>query len=312
MKILKILVSFSCVLIIISCNKENSDFNSLNRDKYSPVVDFLKQNAPVMQTYVVSGSSGGIFISPQGTKITIPPNAFINSSNSKPITGDVSIQFKDLYKKSDMLLSDMPTSTYDGYPLKSGGEFFINATSNTSPLVIAPGKKINIEQPAALTGGIDTINIMQPFAFALLDTGSVWQLSPTDSVNYSINNYIFSLNQLNSPSNWLNCDNSSYFNNFPQTQLMLIPNDAIDVFHTRVYLVFKNISTVVPVWDNGVNFPYPYSPIGLDITLVAAGVKDGKLYSSFVPINITANKTVNFSLNLTTIEDFKSQLNALN
>ncbi len=262
-----------------------------------------------MQTYTVSSAVGGVFISPQGTKIIIPSNAFISPSNSKPITGNVSMQFKDLYKKSDMLLSDMSTNTYDGAPLKSGGEFFINATSNNSSVAIAPGKNIKIEQPAELTGGIDTISNMQPFA--LSDSFPIWQFSPMDSVKYSINDYIFSLNQLNNPGNWLNTDNASFFDNFPQTQLTLIPNDAIDVFHTQVYLVFKNISTVVHIYHNGVNFQYDYSPIGVDLTLVAAGIKDGKLYSSFVPINITANKTVSFSLKITTIEDFKSQLNAL-
>ena len=55
-------------------------------------------------------------------------------------------------------------------------------------------------------------------------------------------------------------------------------------------------------------FPYSYAPKGLECTLVALGVKDGKTYSAFVPITIGDNQTVNFTLSETTTDDFKAQL----
>lgn len=64
--------------------------------------------------------------------------------------------------------------------------------------------------------------------------------------------------------------------------------------------------------DVGNAFPYNYAPVGLPCTVVAIGVKDGKVYSSFTPITISANQTVSFSMSETTTADFKSQLAALN
>jgi hypothetical protein len=64
-------------------------------------------------------------------------------------------------------------------------------------------------------------------------------------------------------------------------------------------------------YDSYSGFPYNYAPQGLPCTLVALGVKNGTLYSSFVPITITANETVSFTLSKTNTNEFKNQLKAL-
>jgi hypothetical protein len=69
---------------------------------------------------------------------------------------------------------------------------------------------------------------------------------------------------------------------------------------------------MVHVYKEGTAFKYNYAPQGSQCTMVAVGVKDGKLYSSFRPVSITGNLTMDFALSETTIDDFKTQLNALN
>lgn len=59
------------------------------------------------------------------------------------------------------------------------------------------------------------------------------------------------------------------------------------------------------------NFPYYYAPVGLQCTVVAIGIKNGVLYSSFTPTTISNNLTVNFSLNSTTTTDFVAALKLL-
>jgi hypothetical protein len=46
--------------------------------------------------------------------------------------------------------------------------------------------------------------------------------------------------------------------------------------------------------------------------MVAVAVKDGNVYSSFVPITISAAQTVNFTLSPTTTSDFTTAVKALN
>lgn len=310
MKKISILIWIVVTVCITSCEEPTPAAG----DNYSSVQDFFSQHAPSMQTYTINGTTGGSFTTPQGTVVTIPPNAFVTQA-SVPVTGDVTIEFKDIYKKSDMLLADMPTTTISGNPLKSGGEFFIKASLNDTVVLLAPGKKITVAQPAALTGGLDPLQ--QPFIIQPPDTG--WVVSPSDSVNSIVNNYVFSLYQFNSPvdsGSWCNSDNSTYFSAYPQTTLTLQHNnDSVTSYlsyNAQVFLIFTNISTMVHVYDNGTNFPYNYAPQGLPCTVVAFGVKDGKLYSSFVSIIIGSNQTVNFTLGQTTTAEFKTQLEALN
>jgi len=102
----------------------------------------------------------------------------------------------------------------------------------------------------------------------------------------------------------------------PQTTLSLRPTDNADSFHTDVFLVFKTINSMVHVY-RGYNltfqeFPYNYAPVGLACTVVAIGIKNGVLYSSFTPITISNNQIVNFTLSSTTTDAFIAQLKSLN
>ena len=295
------------ILAICACNDKPADH-------YASVPAFLTAHKAPVQTYTMNGNTGGNFTTPQGTIVTVPPNAFVTQSNTA-VTGAVTIYFKDIYTKSEMVLSDMPTMLFGGAPLVSGGEFFIKATSNNAAVQLAPGKKITVAQPNAVN---DTANAMQPFVIApdsVMPNGDGWHNSATDSINYVAGYYMFSLYQFTTPvdsGSWCNSDNSSYFSAYPITTLTLQPDEAINTYHTQVFLLYTNLHSMVHVYDNGTNFPYYYAPQGLSCTVVATGVNNGALYSAFVPITIGMNQTVHFSLQQTTTSDFLTALDALN
>ncbi len=148
---------------------------------------------------------------------------------------------------------------------------------NNSALVLASGKKVVVIQPAALTGGIDS-NQMMPFVKP--DSPGVvrWFNSQGDSLQVIASQYVFSLYRFKNPieeGSWCNSDNSTYFKAYTQTKLTLIPKDDINTYKTEVFLVFKNLASMVHVYSYGTNFPYNYAPVGLQCTLVALGIKDG-------------------------------------
>lgn len=320
MKTTKGLIFIIAIIAIVSCKKDTKTTTTTSAavsDNYSSIKDFLSKNGVAMQTYTISGSTGGSFTSPQGTTVTIPANAFLTQAGI-PVPGNVTIQFKDIYKKSDMLLSNMPTMTTAGNPLKSGGEFFIKVIFNNSAVILAAGKKITVKQPASLTGGLDTINIQQPFV-AQQDSAAMysWGYAAMDSTSHAIGNYVFSLYHgsiVPDSGSWCNSDNSTYFSAYTEASLTLVPNDNVLNYGTYVFLIFKNISSMIHIYfDWGMNkFPYSYAPQGLQCTMVAVGVKNGTLYSSFVPITIGANQTYSFTLGATTTSTFKTQLLTLN
>lgn len=303
----------------ISCRKNDDTINDPSvKESYTSTSDFYVKNGVPLQTYTVSGTTGGSFTTPSGTQIIVPASAFITQSGSA-VSGNVTIEFKDIYKKSDMLLSDKGTRLATGGALVSAGEFFIKAIANNSPVQIAPGKKLDIIQPQdtmpqdtvmeAFVGVVDTV-IANNQAF-------VWQPAFNSTVNlYNASSYIFSLYSFSgSPSQgtWCNSDNPYYFSAFPQTALTITTNNSYSEYYTDVFIVFKDVKSMVHVYrSSNTSFPYFGAPQGFECTVVAIGVKDGELYSSFTPITISSNLSVSFSLTKTSTAEFKTKLAQLN
>ncbi len=296
---------------------ETNIIQDTQQDNYTSMSDFYKKNAVGMQTFSVTAATGGTFATPQGTQVTIPGLAFMTLSHIPVDTGTVKIEFKDIYKRSDMLLSDMPTMTQSG-PLKSGGEFFMRATINGVPLQLLPSASITIVQPFG-TFARDSMT-----AFVERDSIGMkgWVAPPTDTIGnpvYSVvsnvSSYIFSFYQFASPEDsgtWCNSDNKNYFLTYPTTGLTLHETDNPDTFHTDVFLVFKNIDCMVHVYRGlGSDYPYLFAPQGLACTIVAVGEKGGALYASFTSDTIGSNQTVNFALSKTNTDAFKTSLKAL-
>ena len=325
-KVTAFFLSVSAFIVIsifsTSCAKEQVDNNfqdtlAVNKDTvYTSIADFQVKNGLAGNHVSISASAGGTFTTTQGTIVKIPANAFIDKSGNI-VTGIVDVEFKDIYLKSDMLMNDKPTVTYWGTPLKSGGEFFIRAKSGNIAVNLNGANPIVVVQPAAKVD-----SAMAPFLGNVNAGVLAWgdSVQGQATLKDSVSSYIFSLYRFNYPADsgtWCNSDNSTYFTAYPQTTLTLHANDVVDSFKTEVFLVFTGINSMVHVYRsytpaNSQDFPYNYAPVGLPCTVVAIGVRNGHLYSSFTPINISNNLTTNFSLNQITTAAFMAQLKALN
>ena len=318
-------ISFLSILMVLaitfsSCKKDKKKDdvpNPTTTDQtYSSMVDFYNKNGAKLQTYQINASTGGSFTSPKGTVVTIPANCFVDASDNN-VSGTVTIQFKDIYSKSDMLLSDIGTTFFDGAPMVSGGEFFINALLGDSALQIDAGKFIAIEQPFN-NGAVKDLDMEAMILNDPRDTiqggGNIegWSISPGNSLLYTATSYVFNLyafSGTNGAGTWCNSDNPYYFQAYTNTTLTV---NAVAGYTLDVFLVFKNVNSMVHVYSDGTNYPYAYSPVGLECTVVVLAVKDDKLYSSFTPVTITSNLTINPSLTETTTDAFKTVLNSLN
>ncbi len=82
-----------------------------------------------------------------GTVITIPKNAFTDSSGNR-IKSDITIKYRDFYNPLDFFLSGIPMD-YDSlgtnYTFTSAGMFEINAVSGKKQLYLKKGKKIELK-----------------------------------------------------------------------------------------------------------------------------------------------------------------------
>ena len=290
---------------------------------YSSLYAFYLQNQVPLQEYTINASTGGSFTTSQGTVVNIPANVFVNANNVL-VTGNITIEFKDLYKKSDMLLTGIIPAAWNGaQPMNSGGEFLIYAKSGNNVVKLSGLSPITVTQP--LNGWPQDKN-MQPLVQATMDSNGIfeggtgnWATGDTsgsfpNTVTFDPLYYVFSLYQFAFPvdsGTWCNSDNPNYFNGYTQTNFTIQTTDTSN--YTDVFLLFNGVNSMVHVYENYEpqgKFPYSYAPLGLNCTVVAVAVDSkGNLNSAFVPnTTITANGTVNFTLTPTTAAAFKTQL----
>ena len=117
---------------------------------------FIENRDQMKQQFTVDAEAGGSVTSEMGVIIDFPAGCFL-SLDDDIVTGAVTIEFVEIFDRSTMLLSNMPTLGKTGDDkmamLISGGEFFMNARQGETPL--KPVKGFKIIAPVDNTGEAD-------------------------------------------------------------------------------------------------------------------------------------------------------------
>lgn len=165
-------LTFIAALTFTGCSSD--DDNNGNED---PIIEtpqpdgeallqtFLENRGENIQTGTIDAETGGSIYGDQGTELVFEPNAFLDG-NGSPVTGDVTIELIESYKKSDMLLMNMPTNgrrpNGDVETIISGGEFYVNATKDGENLqldegftLLAPAANNVFDADMAIFNGVD-------------------------------------------------------------------------------------------------------------------------------------------------------------
>lgn len=305
-------VSAAC-LTFTSCKKNNEE----NPAPATTIKDFFAKTEIKSQTFTINTDNSQYSITGnQGTKVTFPANAFV-TSNGTPVKGDVSIELKEIYDKSDMVLSDRPTMS-NGRILISGGELFIGATANGQELRLDENTNILIELAPTTTvdttmglfTGTETDSIFN-WTQVDIDTtatrdDSLWYVSDP-GYYYDPSHYVFAISTLG----WINCDK---FIGSASTYMHVTCTGEPTPSATKVYLIFKNLNGVAQLnYEWGAHKYYSVmAPIGEQATIVAFGIKDNKEY--FATKDITVSNDLNVSLDLapSSSEEIQTALQNLN
>ena len=315
--------SFAIILLILfigfaftACKKDTLDINDPSHETtyYATIQEFLDQHAVASEYFTFNSSTGGTFNSVKGSQIIVSPNSF--AAGGFIITGNVTLEFKDIYDKSDMIFSQMPTTLMYGGILESGGMFYIRVKQGNLALDLAPGKSITIKLP--LDSGSSPVSAMAPYVFvdSTLSPGWVAPFLDSSYVSNDSLNYIYTLMQLYPPldsGTWYNCDDPTAFQAYSPISLTAHQLDSSNLYGTIIFLVFPGFNAVVSLSSfNSIDFTYNYVPIGLNFTMLAIGVKESNLYYFKQDFILNQIQTMNFSMTQTTEADLINLITSLN
>lgn len=306
-----VLLSFS------SCKKDKGDDNN-NHPRSAR--EFMAKHGPQLQTVSFNTSElPKTIVLRGGTRITIPQNAFTRSGS--PVTGTITFNALEFYKRSDLLFGGSNTNHISGAPLETQGSFFLEATQNGVALDRQLAQPLTISVPAENNGDLTAI-----WEGQIAGVGGAQQLGwaparmPNGAVEVRAFNEAFTFNfgQLG----WVNCD-VFYSNASPKTTVTVDVNNnpgALASFrgYTGETFVFycpndANVTAQLytPDGPNRVKSYDNMMPIGSQGKLLVFSIKDGNYYLASKDITITADLHESVTLTESSEAAIQSAIEAL-
>jgi hypothetical protein len=328
---LSLLIGGAIALTSVSCNDDNDSKPTVvkpdNDDKVGPVLQEIRDGRK--QHFTLNISTGGSVKGEEGTRVEFPANSLVKL-NGAAVTGSVDIELIEIYKKSDMLFSNMPTIGLNDENkmalLISGGEFYINAKQNGEQLKVDGGFTINA--PTAKTGGDDTDMRVFKGAEECDNDGCdvVWEQQERDmrigkdqdgtggaGGGGSQSVYQVFQNQFG----WTNIDRW-YSDPRPKTTIFVDVPEGYDNTNCAVYLSYDGETSALASFDtyNATTAlfteHYGLIPIGLQVHFIMISVIDDVWYYSIHPATITTNHVETFTtLTQTTEAELSALVDAL-
>jgi len=132
-------------IVLISCQqgKQDTAHTPVARGTLQPPMPGV--DVP-FRNYTVNAAKGDTLFYQSGSIILFPPNAFLDSSG-KPVTGDVTVQYREFRDPADYYLAGIPME-YDSsnrkFIFRSSGMCDIHAWQNGQPLKVNPSHQPEI------------------------------------------------------------------------------------------------------------------------------------------------------------------------
>lgn len=242
--------------------------------------------------------------SAKGVEITIYPGCL--TKNGNPVTGDVEIEYIEMFDRGNMLTTAKPTMGLmpngDRSLLISGGEFYINATQDGVQLEMSCGLQLMV--PSSLTGGADNAMSLW-FGNEDEDGDLVWdevnnenpQGQQEAGVGADGGNYYCYFNHFG----WTNIDRF-YNDPRPKTTIYVDVPEGYDNTNCAVFVAYvgeTNALALLDVYDADTELfseHYGLVPIGLECYVIFVSEDDGEWTYAIKAVTIVADQII-------TIED---------
>jgi len=261
--------------------------------------------ANLTQNFTFNADDGNISLtSANGVQININGNCLTLNGNA--VTGQVQLEYVELFEKGNMLTTNKPTMgtlpNGDKTLLISGGEFFIEATQNGSALDTTCGLQLII--PASLTGGADPLMSLWEGEIDAEDNltwDEVEDATGQGGVFVEGSEYYGLLQGFG----WSNVDRF-YSDPRPKTLIQVQAPIGYNFTNSAVYLSYDGEDSglaALDTYDGTLNLfseHYGQIPIGLECHVIFVTEDNGVWRYAIKPVTIVANDIITFTMDDTT------------
>ena len=236
----------------------------------------------------IDATAGATFVTLEGLTVIVLPQSLL-ISNGQLATGNVYIETMLIKQRGDMVRLDKPTTSSGGV-LISGGEIFVRIRKENEELHLAPGKTIYIKYNDSSPSSLMKLfygDESNPEKFNWIQS----TLNGSIAIGVTSQGYEIVSDKLR----WLNCDYFLADTSGARVNVTAsLPADYTNA-NTSVYLVFKDIKSVVGMYGDATSKKFSSSK-----------VPPGKLA---VVVSITKKGTNSYYLGYETITTGQTNLN---
>ncbi|EPR72871.1 hypothetical protein ADIWIN_2194 [Winogradskyella psychrotolerans RS-3] len=245
-------------------------------------------------------------ISENGVQINLNANCLTDNGN--PVSGDITLEYIEIFEKGSMLTTNKPTMgklpNGDKALIITGGEFFIEVTQNGTILDTNCGLQLVI--PTSLTGGSDPD--MSLWTGEMDADGNLAWDEVEDNTNGDGGLFLEGENYYGilEGFGWTNVD-KFYNDPRPKTTLQVQPPAGYNNQNSAIYLSYDGelpALAQLDTYDETLNLfseHYGQIPIGLECHVIFVSESDGEWRYSIKPVTIVANEIITFYLGETTV-----------
>ncbi|TDP03939.1 hypothetical protein [Flavobacterium sp. 245] len=302
---------FLLLISLVSCDNSDGDDIKITPPTSAAFKSISEKGVKGnTQKFTVTAGTGMITVtSAKGVKLNINGNCLTKNGNA--VTGQIDIEYIELFDKGNMLITNKPTMgiTADGKKnlLISGGEFFIKATQGGVELQTSCSMSMIV--PAALTDGVD--NTMTLWTGVIDDAGELaWREAKAGAdgangkggVQGEGTNYYVTFGNFG----WTNVDRF-YSDPRPKTTILADAPDGYDNNNSAIYLSYDgegtNALAKLDTYTATGLFSEHYGqiPIGLKCHVIFVTEDSGQWRYAIKAVTVAANDVYTFTLAETTL-----------
>ena len=104
------------------------------------------------QDYKINAEQGKLIVTPTGSRIAIPANAFVDQAG-KPIKGEVTIKYREFHSAEDIIASGIPMHNPEtGAYMQTAGMFEIKGNQNGEEIFMTANKPVQVDMNSQVAG----------------------------------------------------------------------------------------------------------------------------------------------------------------
>ena len=274
----------AAALLFTACKKDKIEvIDQPQATSERTMEDFYQENFNnKLQRFIVDAGSEVTLTGAEGSILTIPANNFLDKAGNL-VTGNIEVQFIEVFTKADMIMLNKPSVTATGETLISDGEFYLNFVIPGTDEELTPIELIKLDVPCENPN--EDMKLW-------VDNGKGWELAPADDrapdgiLDPYNAGYIAMLT-----SGWFNFDLVYAFG--PTLPIRIIVPTGSNPAMTSVFISIDGMFTVIdvpaPGHYNGIN---TYNCDAPSTTPITIGVIQMDPFTGFNVYDIIYSTTV--------------------